>query len=94
MSDYVALAVEDPKQSWERLTPEFQRASGGFGRYKQYWDQWESAVAANIQADPESGSVNYDITYHDEDGETTNDNVTLELVDNDDGGFLIAGEGG
>ena len=33
------------RQSWEMLTPEFQEASGGFGQYKKYWDQWSSAVA-------------------------------------------------
>jgi hypothetical protein len=92
VDDYVAAAVEDPKVSWDMLTPDFQRASGGFGSYKKYWDQWDSAVPADIQADPEAMTVNYDITYTDKSG-TQSDNVTLTLEESGEG-FLIAAEGG
>ena len=33
VTDYAALAVDDPRTSWQMLTPDFQRASGGFGNY-------------------------------------------------------------
>jgi hypothetical protein len=92
VTDYVAAAVQDPSVSWEQLTPDFQRASGGFGQYKKYWDQWSSAVPANIEADPASMSVSYDITYTSDEGEEQRDSVSLELVDDGDGGFLINGE--
>ncbi len=92
VDDYVATAVEDPKVSWELLTPEFQEVSGGFGSYKKWWDQWESAVPANVTADPEAMTVNYDITYTGDDGQQS-DNVTLTLVENGDG-YVIAAEGG
>jgi eukaryotic-like serine/threonine-protein kinase len=91
VDDYVAAAIEDPQVSWDLLTPDFQSASGSFGQYKKYWDQWDSAVPANIQADPDALTVNYDITYQDDDG-TRRDNVTLTLEENGDG-FLIAAEG-
>ena len=91
VTDYVAAAIEDPKISWPMLTPEFQQASGGFGKYKKYWDQWSSAVPANIEADGETLMVSYTITYDREDGESQVDDVTLELVEADDG-FLIAAE--
>ena len=93
IADYVAAAIDDPKTSWEMLTPEFQDASGGFGRYKKYWDQWKSALPTNIEADPESLTVSYDITYSPEkkDGDPVVDNVTLQLEENGDG-YLIAGE--
>ncbi len=73
------------------LTPDFQQASGGFGQYKKYWDQWSSAVPANIEADGEDLTVSYTITYDREDGESQTDDVTLELVEGDDG-FLVNAE--
>jgi hypothetical protein len=91
VDDYIAAAVEDPQVSWDMLTPEFQRASGGFGQYKKYWDQWDSAVPSNIQADPGALTVNYDISYEGEPG-SRRDNVTLTLLENGDS-FLIAREG-
>jgi serine/threonine protein kinase len=91
ITDYVAAAIDDPQVSWEQLTPEFQQASGGFGQYKKYWDQWSSAVPANIEADPEDLTVNYDISYSSEDDGSSSDNVTLQLEESGDS-FLIAAE--
>jgi len=91
ITDYVAAAIDDPKTSWTMLTPEFQRASGGFGQYQKYWNQWTSAQAANIDADPDSLVVNYDITYDREDGGPVRDSVTLQLQADGDS-FLIAAE--
>jgi serine/threonine protein kinase len=93
VTDYVALAVDDPKTSWQQLTPGFQEASQGFGSYKKFWDQWSSAIPANIEADPEALTVTYDITYtpEDDDEEEESDTVTLQLERSDDG-FLIDGE--
>ena len=92
VTDYVALAVDDPQTSWDRLTPEFQKASKGFGSYKKFWDQWSSAIPANIEADPETLTVTYDIAYAREDGGgDESDTVTLQLEESDDG-FLIDGE--
>jgi eukaryotic-like serine/threonine-protein kinase len=90
VADYIAAAIEDPQVSWDLLTPEFQSASGSFGQYKKYWDQWDAAVPANIEADPDGLTVNYDITYDGDEG-TQRDNVTLMLEENGDG-FLIAAE--
>ena len=91
ITDYVAAAIEDPKVSWRMLTPEFQRASGGFGQYKQYWDQWSSAFAANIEANGKTLGVTYTITYDRDGGESQVDDVSLELVEGGDG-FLISAE--
>ena len=92
VTDYAALAVDDPRTSWQMLTPDFQKASGGFGNYKKFWDQWSSAIPANIEADPDALTVTYDITYTREDGgPDESDTVTLQLVEDGDG-FLIAGE--
>jgi hypothetical protein len=92
ITDYAALAVDDPRTSWQMLTPDFQKASGGFGNYKKFWDQWSSAIPANIEADPDALTATYDITYTRADGgPDESDTVTLQLVEDGDG-FLIDGE--
>ena len=53
VEDYLATVTSDPAAAWERLTPEFQQASGGFGGYKGYWSTIDSAEPSGIQADPE-----------------------------------------
>jgi serine/threonine protein kinase len=100
ITDYVALAVDDPRQSWDLLTPEFQQASGSFGQYQKFWNQWESATVSDVQADVDTLTVSYSITYvrdqgngDDEDeGEESSDTVTLVLERDGNGGFLIAAE--
>jgi serine/threonine protein kinase len=101
VADYLAAAVDDPKTSWPMLTPEFQDASGGFGQYKKFWDQWESADLQSVSADPEEGTVSYTVQYtragggndgeDGDEGDTVTDDVTLHLEPNGDS-FLIADE--
>jgi hypothetical protein len=100
ITDYVALAVDDPHQSWNELTPEFQQASGGFGQYQKFWDQWESASVSDVRADAGSLTASYTATYvragkgHDEgdQGDQVTDDVTLVLEPDGNGSFLIAAE--
>ena len=73
------------------LTPDFQKASGGFGNYKKFWDQWSSAIPANIEADAETLTVTYDDHLRPRGRRSQVDDVTLQLVEDGDG-FLIAGE--
>jgi hypothetical protein len=98
ITDYVALAVDDPHQSWNELTPEFQQASGGMGQYQKFWDQWSSASVSDVQADAGSLTVSYTATYvregkgHDHEGDQVTDDVTLVLEPDGNGSFLIAAE--
>jgi tRNA A-37 threonylcarbamoyl transferase component Bud32 len=89
---YLATVTSDPAAAWERLTPEFQQASGGFGGYRGFWRTIASAAPSGIRADPEAMTVSYDVAYERTDGSNTTDSVTLELVEDGDQGFLIAGE--
>jgi serine/threonine protein kinase len=90
-TSYVQAAVDDPGTSWDLLTPEYQAASGSFGQYKKFWDQWESADVTDVSADVGAGTVSYTVSYHGKkDDEGFVDDVTLELEPNGDG-FLIAG---
>jgi serine/threonine protein kinase len=92
VEDYLATVTSDPAAAWERLTPEFQQASGGFGGYRGYWGTIASAEPSAIQADPEAMTVSYDVAYERNNGSTATDSVTLELVPDGGEGFLISGE--
>jgi len=92
VTDYLNTVVDDPSEAWERLTPDFQKASGGFGKYKKFWDPYVEATIDNIGvADLEAGIVSYSVRYTNEDGGGFGDNVELQLEESGDS-FLIAGE--
>jgi eukaryotic-like serine/threonine-protein kinase len=92
VQDYLATVTSDPAAAWDRLTPRFQRSSGGFGGYRGYWSTIESAEPSGVTADPDAMTVTYDVAYERTDGTTATDSVTLELVPDGEDGFLIAGE--
>ena len=52
---YLSTVVSDPAAAWDMLTPEFQKASGGFGQYKKFWDSVDGADVVDIGADPRRG---------------------------------------
>jgi hypothetical protein len=92
VEDYLATATAHPGAAWDRLSPEFQAASGGFGTYRGYWSTIEDAKPSNVTADPSSMTVSYTVTYRRTDGTTVPDHVNLRLT-MQDGHYLIAGEG-
>jgi eukaryotic-like serine/threonine-protein kinase len=92
VEDYLTTVTSDPAAAWERLTPRFQQASGGFGGYRGYWSTIASAEPSGIAADPEGMTVSYDVVYERTDGTTATDSVTLQLVRDGEEGFLISGE--
>ena len=91
VADYLNTVVADPAAAWERLTPEFQKASGGFGQYKKFWEPYDEAIIGDIGADPKTGIVEYSVRYNKADGSGFDDTVQLQLQDDGDS-FLIAGE--
>ena len=91
VTDYLTTVTSDPKSAWEMLTPEFQRASGGYGQYKGFWGTVESASVVAIEGDPDALTVTYTVEYTMNEGETRQDDVTLQLEQSGDG-FLIADE--
>lgn len=90
-SDYLSTVTSDPQASWERLTPAFQRQSGGFESYNGFWSGISRANVLDITADPGSDTVTYSVEYTRNDGSTITDVVTLDLQPAGDS-FLIAGE--
>jgi serine/threonine protein kinase len=88
---YLATVTSDPEATFAMLTPEFQEASNGFEGYSGFWSTVESATPSRITADPESLTVTYTVDYVMKDGGENSDDVSLQLVRQDDT-YLIAGE--
>ena len=93
ITDYLATAPSSPETTFDRLTPDFQEASGGFGGYTGFWSTIESATPVEITADPEALTVAYSVDYVRTDGSETSGDVVLGLVFRN-GEYLIASEGG
>ena len=91
VEDYVALAVEDSRSSFEMLTPAFQVESNGMDGYRGFWQTVRDATVRNVEADPEEMTVEYTVDYVLKNRETDSDDVRLHLV-HEDGRFLIAEE--
>ncbi|WP_241901668.1 serine/threonine-protein kinase [Nocardioides houyundeii] len=91
VADYLSTVTQDPKTSWQQLTPEFQKASGGFGQYKNFWRTVAAATVSQVQADPESSTVTYTVTYDMVDGGQRTDNPTLKLL-REGSGYKILSE--
>lgn len=88
---YLSTVTSDPQATFEMLTPEFQEASNGFEGYSGFWSTVESATPSQITADPESLTVTYAVDYVMANGDERSDDVSLQLVRQDDT-YLIAGE--
>ena len=91
IDNYLATAPESPETTFQMLTPAFQRASGGMDGYSGYWSTIRTADLVDVQADPESLSVQYTVAYVREDGSEVTDDVQLQL-EYRDGNYLIAQE--
>lgn len=91
ITTYLTTVTTDRRATYALLTPEFQAESGGFQGYNGFWRNIASAEATNIEVDPESLTVSYDVAYRTVSGDSSNDSVTLQLQRTDDG-YLIAGE--
>jgi hypothetical protein len=87
--DYVAAVGADPAQSWQMLTPKFQRESGGFETYRQFWDEATDGRLLSISADPEDLSVTYRVRFDNFDNPSAP--TVLDLA-YEDGRYLIDGE--
>jgi serine/threonine protein kinase len=91
ITHYLSTVTSDQHASWAMLTTGFQKESGGFGHYQQFWRGYTSATPHDIQADPTDLSVSYGVDYVLADGGTKSDEVTLQLVRNGSS-YLINGE--
>lgn len=92
IEQYLADAPNDPDSTFQRLTPGFQRASGGIDSYKGYWQTIKSATLTSFSADPDALTVDYTVDYVRQDQSRATGDVHLGLTYSD-GTYRIASEG-
>ncbi|MFC7727316.1 serine/threonine-protein kinase [Nocardioides sp. GCM10028917] len=92
ITSYLATVTSDPRAAFNRLTPEFRRASGGYEGYMGWWGRVQSASLAEVASDPSDLTVGYTVNYVMTNGERITERVRLQLERFDDR-LLIAGEG-
>jgi hypothetical protein len=92
ITSYLATVTSDPRAAFDQLTPGFQKASGGYDGYIDWWSRVQSAELATVDSNPSDSTVAYTVNYRMKTGSTTTSRVRLQLQrDGDD--YLIAGEG-
>lgn len=91
VSNYLATVTSDPESTWQQLTPAFQRQSGGFEGYTNYWNTIADVKVLDISADTDALEVTYSVQYTRQDDSTITDVVTLTLQESGDS-YLISGE--
>ena len=92
VGDYLEAVTSDRQTAFAMLTPAFQSASGGFEGYEGFWSTVADAQPLAVRANAETLQVGYTVRYQMADGGTQTDDVTLQLVRQDDT-YLIDGEG-
>ena len=92
ITSYLATVTSNPRAAFDRLTPEFQQASGGYEGYMGWWGRVQSASLAEVASDPSDLTVGYTVDYVMRTGERNTERVRLQLERFDDQ-LLIAGEG-
>ena len=92
IAQYLADAPNDPESTYQELTPQFQRDSGGMDGYAGFWNTIQSATLESFSADPNALTVDYTVDYVREDQSTATGQVHLQLTYKD-GKYLIASEG-
>ena len=89
INDYVATVSSDPTKSWQMLTPKFQFESGGFDKYRQFWDPATNGRVLSISTDPENLVVSYQVRFDNFDNGPGPTVLDLKF---DRGRYLIDGE--
>jgi hypothetical protein len=87
--DYVATVAANPNAAWQMLTPKFQRESGGFEQYRNFWEDATNGRVLSISADPSDLSVSYQVRF---DNFDNGPGPTVLDLTYDDGRYLIDGE--
>ena len=82
IASYLSTVTSDDHATFDMLTPQYQVESGHYGGYHGFWKTVRSATPHNVTVDPAAMTVTYDVDYVTDNGGTTTDHVTLQLVKN------------
>ncbi len=86
---YVATVGSDPAAAWRMLTPRFQRQSGGFDTYREFWSGVGPGTILEMSADPGTLVVSYRVRFE---NFGTGERPTVLVLKFDNGRYRIAGE--
>ncbi len=87
--DYVKTVGEDPAASWQMLSPKFQQESGGFEKYRAFWNKASNGRVLSISTNPDDLSVSYQVRF---DNFNNGPGPTVLDLKFDNGRYLIDGE--
>ncbi len=87
--DYLATVGTNPDAAWTKLTPKFQRQSGGLAKYRKFWTGAGPGHVLALSADPSALVVSYRVKF--ENFGTGRATTVLGLVFRD-GRYLIDSE--
>ncbi len=91
VGDYLATAEADPEAGFALLTPEYQAASNGLPGYEGFWGNVVNVRIESIEANVDDLTVTYTYTYSLRGSGRRTDTVLMQLEQNGDDDFLIAG---
>jgi hypothetical protein len=67
-------------QTWAELTPAMQAQAGGRAGYEGFWSTISKVDVHDVTADPKTGIVTAQLTFHLVSGGTSDETHRLELV--------------
>ncbi len=91
VSDYYTLVPEDLDAGWAELSPDYQREVGR-SSYDGFWSGIDSVELSAVDAVAPK-TVDYTITYHRNNGDTSTETKEITLV-RDGSSYLISGDAG
>ena len=91
-TDYLAAASSDPETGFAMLTPKYQKKSGGFEGYNDFWSKVSNIDVASVEGDPKKKTVTYTYSYDFRGDDRRTETVVLKLKEKD-GTYLIDGTG-
>ncbi|MGB9012880.1 MAG: serine/threonine-protein kinase [Aeromicrobium sp.] len=91
-TDYLTAASSNPADGFAMLTEKYQKKSGGFEGYNDFWSQVSNPDVATVQGDAKKKTATYTYSYDFGDNDRRTETVVLKLKE-EDGTYLIDGTG-
>lgn len=89
-TDYLTAASNNPKDGFAMLTEKYQKKSGGFEGYNDFWSDVSNLDVTSVEGDPKKKTVAYTYSYDFDDDDRRTEKVVLKLKEKDSS-YLIDG---